>query len=69
VAGIAFLSGSGQRRAIITMWAANSPVRPVSGVDYSQVPAYAFPADQKSGHTYRAATPIPQTIRPQPTCI
>lgn len=38
MAGIAFVSGSGQRRAIITMWAASSSVRPASGVDYSQVP-------------------------------
>jgi hypothetical protein len=38
MAGIAFLGGSGQRRAIITMWAASSSVRPVPGVDYSQVP-------------------------------
>lgn len=35
MAGIAFVSGSGHRRAIITMWAASSSVRPVSGVDYS----------------------------------
>jgi hypothetical protein len=38
MAGIAFLGGSGQRRAVITMWAAGSSVRPHPGADYSQVP-------------------------------
>jgi hypothetical protein len=38
MAGIAFPGGSGARRAIITMWAASSSVRPVSGADYRRVP-------------------------------
>ncbi len=38
MAGIAFLGGNGNHRAIITMWAASSSVRPVSHYDYSQVP-------------------------------
>jgi hypothetical protein len=38
MAGIAFLGGSGQRRAVITMWAAASSVRQVDHADYSAVP-------------------------------
>lgn len=36
--GIAFLAGSGGRRAVIMMWAAASSVRPVARANYSGVP-------------------------------
>lgn len=38
MAGIAFLAGGGERRAVITMWAAATSVRQVARADYSRVP-------------------------------
>jgi hypothetical protein len=38
MACIAFLAGSGQRRAVITMWAAASSVHQVDRTDYRAVP-------------------------------